>query len=131
MQHQRLHHQLQLLRVYRERYLRDIQARALSLLSRISHMQNVLRLNRLQVEASVKTTNEEKRLYEQGRNDLPTVIQSQDNEQQARLRLIDNATNYQNLVLQLDSLLGRLVLRSQGKSGTLSLAQSYNVEKKQ
>lgn len=63
-------------------------------------MENILVLNREQIESAKAKTAEEQKLYNRGRSDLTFVIQSQDGEQNAKLNYAMNATAYQQLYLQ-------------------------------
>jgi hypothetical protein len=51
---------------------------------------------------------EEIKLYNQGRSSLPFVIQSRDNEENARLTYAVNARTYQSLVLSYRALVDEL-----------------------
>jgi len=76
---------------------------------RISEMEKVLILNREQIESSRKKTEEELKLYNQGRGDLTFVIQSQDGEQNAKLTYAINALTYHKLFIQYRALMDQLL----------------------
>ena len=101
----------------RDRALRDMQSHAIAVLNELQSIHALLNLNRQQIDAAKQTTREEWRLYNQGRNDLATVILSQDREQLARFTYAQNAGRYQVLYLQLQSLLDALVLEPSSASG--------------
>ena len=72
-------------------------------------MENVLRLNVEQINSSREKTEEELKLYNQGRGDLTFVIQSRDNEQNAKLLHAVNAFTYHSLLIQYRSLTDQLL----------------------
>ncbi len=74
----------------------------------ISEFERIMELNRDQIISATKRTEEELKLYEQGRGELTFVIQSRDNEQNVQLSYAQNALAYQQLVVQADALLDRL-----------------------
>lgn len=110
------HHEVTL---QRDHGLRDLQSRAVAVLNELQSIAALLNLNRRQIEAAKQTTQEEWRLYNQGRNDLATVILSQDREQLARFTYAQNAGRYQVLYLQLQSLLDALVVEPSTPLGPL------------
>jgi len=71
-------------------------------------MGKILELNQAQIESAQEKTKEELKLYNQGRGQLTFVIQSRDNEQNARLSYVDNAALYHLLKLQYQALLDKL-----------------------
>ncbi|MBN1211850.1 MAG: TolC family protein [candidate division Zixibacteria bacterium] len=79
-------------------------------LVQLIELEKVLALNREQMESAAKKTAEELNLYEQGRGELTFVIQSQDNEQNARLIYAENAAGYHKLLLQYLALTDRLLV---------------------
>jgi len=81
-----------------------------NLLVQLKELEKVLALNREQIESAVKKTVEELNLYEQGRGEMTFVIQSQDNEQNARLNYAENAAAYHRLLLQYRALTDRLLV---------------------
>lgn len=71
----------------------------------IKNYENILELNKQQIDSSKERTREELKYYHQGRGDLTYVIESRDNEQNAKLTYAFNALNYQNLVLNYSELI--------------------------
>ncbi|MFC1530075.1 TolC family protein [Gemmatimonadota bacterium] len=71
-------------------------------------LRNVLELNVEQIASAERRTEAELQRYNQGRGNLTFVIQSQDNEQNARLTYATNAASYHNLMLTWDNLLDRI-----------------------
>jgi outer membrane protein TolC len=74
----------------------------------IGELEKVLALNREQIESARLRTNEELDLYNQGRGELTFVIQSRDNEQNAKLTYAQNALTYQKLVVAYSALMDQL-----------------------
>ena len=87
----------------------NLEARLRNLLILIRELENVLQLNQEQIESAEAKTSEELRLYNQGRSDLTFVIQSQDNEQVAKLTRVENAVSYQKLILHYHALMDELL----------------------
>ena len=87
----------------------DLESSMVSLLIRIVELEKVLALNRAQIESAEEKTEEELKLYNRGRSQLTFVIQSRDNEQNARLSLAENAALYHGLILQYRALLDELL----------------------
>ncbi len=83
----------------------------------LAELERVLTLNEQQIETAKARTVAEVRRYNQGRGDLAFVIQSQDNEQQARLTYAENAAAYQGLHLELQALLDILLPSDETPSG--------------
>lgn len=81
-----------------------------NLLIQLEELEKVLTLNREQIESAAKKTAEELNLYNQGRGELTFVIQSQDNEQNARLIYAENAAGYHKLLLRYRALTDRLLV---------------------
>ncbi len=77
-----------------------LEAGVMNLLILIREMEKVLELNQEQIESARAKTEEELRLYNQGRGDLTFVIQSRDNEENAKLTYAQNAAAYHKLILQ-------------------------------
>jgi outer membrane protein TolC len=69
----------------------------------------VLKLNQEQIESARQKTEEELKLYNQGRGDLTFVIQSRDNEENAKLTYAQNSIFYHKLILQYHALLDELL----------------------
>jgi outer membrane protein TolC len=75
---------------------------------RIEEMHQVLRLNQEQIQSSRERTEEELKLYNQGRGDLTFVIMSRDSEQNAKLTYAQNALTYHKLLTEYLSLTDQL-----------------------
>ncbi len=75
---------------------------------RIRELEKVLELNREQIESARLRTEEELKLYNQGRGELTFVIQSRDNEQNAKLTYAANALTYHKLMVSYLALTDRL-----------------------
>ena len=80
----------------------------------IRELEDVLKLNQEQIESARQKTQEELKLYNQGRGDLTFVIQSRDNEEDAKLTYAQNSIFYHKLLLQYRALADEL-LPSTGK----------------
>lgn len=74
----------------------------------IGELEHVLELNREQIQSAQRKTEEELRLYNQGRGQLTFVIQSRDSEQAAKLTYAANALTYHKLLLQYRTLMDQL-----------------------
>jgi len=85
-----------------------LEANLRNLLIRIVDMESILKLNRAQIESAEEKTKEELKMYNQGRGQLTFVIQSRDNEQNARLGYTGNAALYHTLLLQYHALIDEL-----------------------
>ncbi|MCK4823806.1 TolC family protein, partial [bacterium] len=85
-----------------------LEATLRNLLIRIVDMESILKLNQAQIESAQEKTEEELKMYNQGRGQLTFVIQSRDNEQNARLGYAGNAALYHTLLLQYHALLDEL-----------------------
>jgi outer membrane protein TolC len=92
-----------------DKYSLDLKSSLSSLLIQLTELEKVLELNRREIESAGLKTEEEIKLYNQGRGDLSFVIQSQDNEENARLVYAENAANYQKLVLSYKELTDRII----------------------
>ena len=77
--------------------------------TQMTEMEKVLQLNIEQINSSREKTKEELKLYNQGRGDLTFVIQSRDNEQNAKLLYAVNAFTYHTLFIQYRSLTDQLL----------------------
>jgi len=78
------------------------------LIIQMKELVNVLELNQEQIESAKERTKEELKLYNQGRGELTFVIQSRDNEQNAKLTYAMNALSYHKLLLQYNALMDQL-----------------------
>ena len=86
----------------------DLQAALRGLHVQIRDMEKILELGGAQIESAQQTTAGELKTYNQGRGALTFVIQSRDNEQNARLMQAGNAALYHTLVLQYRALMDKL-----------------------
>jgi outer membrane protein TolC len=68
----------------------------------------VLELNAGQIKSAREKTKEELKLYNQGRGDLTFVIQSRNNEENAKLTLAGNALTYHKMVLEYRALMDQV-----------------------
>ena len=75
----------------------------------IKEMENVLKVNIEQIESAKKRTEEELKLYNQGRGQLTFVIQSRDGEQNAQLTYTLNALTYNKLIVSYKALMDQLL----------------------
>jgi outer membrane protein TolC len=89
----------------------EFEAGVKNLLIVIKKMEEVLKLNEEQIASAQAKTAEEIKLYNQGRNLLAIVIQSRDNEEQARLSYAQNAATYHKLILQYRALMDELFIK--------------------
>jgi outer membrane protein TolC len=89
----------------------DLEASSRNILIQIGDLKEVLQLNRDQMESAEKKTEEELKLYNQGRGQLTFVIQSRDNQRNAELIYARNAASYHNLILQYLALADELLMR--------------------
>ncbi len=74
----------------------------------IRELEKVLTLNQEQIESAKRKTEEELKLYNQGRGDLTFVIQSRDNEENAKLTYAVNALTYHKLIIEYQALMDQL-----------------------
>jgi outer membrane protein TolC len=81
-----------------------------NLLIQIVELEKVLELNQEQINSAREKTTEEIKLYNQGRSQLTFVIQSRDNEENAKLRYAENSSLYHTLLLQYRALLDELLV---------------------
>ena len=87
----------------------SLEASLINLLIQLSEMEKVLALNRAQIESAEEKTKEELKMYNQGRGQLTFVIQSRDNEENAKMTYADNSALYHMLFLQYRALLDELL----------------------
>ena len=80
-----------------------------NLMIQIKEMVSVLELNKQQIESARRKTEEELKMYNQGRGSLTFVILSRDGEENAKLIYIQNAVQYHKLILQYHSLMDELI----------------------
>jgi outer membrane protein TolC len=87
----------------------DIESAITNIYIQIKELEQVLTLNREQIESAKAKTREEFKLYNQGRGELTFVIQSQDSEQNARSTYAQNALTYHTLLVEYRSLMDQLL----------------------
>ena len=75
----------------------------------IKDMENVMKLDKELIKSAKKRTEEELKLYNQGRGQLTFVIQSRDNEQNAQLAYTMNALKYNKLIVSYNALMDQLL----------------------
>lgn len=95
----------------------SLTATARGIIVRLIELQDVIAANELAIQANQKRTEEELKLYNQGRGELAFVIQSQDNIALSELEYVGNLATYHNLLLQLDALADRLLPTPEGGFG--------------
>lgn len=83
---------------YEEKHL-NLLADLDSLYIQIKNIEDVLTLNKEQIVSAKEKTEEELKLYNQGRTQYTFVIASQDNQQNAELNYISNLITYKNLLI--------------------------------
>jgi len=74
----------------------------------ITELKNILELNQDQIKSAARRTEEELKLYNQGRGELTFVIQSRDNEQNAKLTYTGNALTYHKLMIEYKALMDQI-----------------------
>ena len=87
----------------------SLEATARGLLIQLQELEEVLRLNDMQIKSAQRKTQEESKLYQRGRSMLTFVIQSQDGEQSAKLSKAETAATYQKLYLQYRAVTDKLL----------------------
>ncbi len=88
----------------------NLMSAMVNLLIQIVELEKVLELNQEQIKSAREKTTEEIKLYNQGRSQLTFVIQSRDNEENAKLLYAENASLYHTLLLQYHALLDELLV---------------------
>ncbi len=101
--------QLRQLQLQQTNLFLNLKARLADLQVRLEDLEDILMLNREQIQSAEKLLEEEQRMYNQGRGQLRFVLQSRDNIQNARLTLAENAANYHRLVLQYREITDQLI----------------------
>ena len=96
--------QQQQLRAKRTSLSRQLEAQLRNMLVQLNELEGIIALNKEQIEVAQLRTAAELKRYNQGRSELSFVIQSRDNEQNARLGYAANAASYQKLWLRYKSL---------------------------
>jgi outer membrane protein TolC len=87
----------------------ELESAARNLYIQMQEIRKVLELNREQIDSAARKTEEEIKLYNQGRSQLTFVIQSRDNEENSKLIYADNAALYHKLLLQYAALMDELL----------------------
>ena len=87
----------------------DLESAVTNIYIQITELERVLTLNQEQIQSAKERTEEELKLYNQGRGELTFVIQSQDNEQNAKLTYAQNALTYHRLIVAYRALLDELL----------------------
>ena len=87
----------------------DLESAVTNIYIQINELVQVLTLNQEQIESAKAKTEEELKIYNQGRGELTFVIQSQDSEQNARLTYAQNALTYHKLILTYRALMDQLL----------------------
>jgi outer membrane protein TolC len=75
----------------------------------IEEMKEVLKLDQEQIQSAKRRTDEELKLYNQGRSNMTFVIQSQDSEENSKLSYAVNAVTYHKLIVAFRSLMDQLL----------------------
>jgi len=101
--------QLEQINKQKEEVLISLISSLKNLYIQLTQLQTVLKLNEEQIESAKQKTEEELKLYNQGRNQMTFVIQSRDNEQNAKLNYLQNTVLYHKLMLQYRSLLDEVL----------------------
>lgn len=86
----------------------ELSSAVANLITQAIQLENVLKLNQEQINSAKRKTEEELKLYNQGRGELTFVIQSRDSEQAAKLNYAINASTYHKLLLQFKELTDQL-----------------------
>ncbi len=87
----------------------DLESAVTNVYTQLQELQKVLSLNQEQIESAKRKTEEELKLYNQGRGQLTFVIQSRDSEQNAKLTYAQNALSYHRLLLSYRAFLDELL----------------------
>jgi hypothetical protein len=87
----------------------SLEAGLRNILVQADELTAVLDNNVAQIETAKQRTEEEIRLYNQGRGDLTFVIQSRDREASSKLSYAENSALYHNLVLQFRAITDELL----------------------
>jgi outer membrane protein TolC len=87
----------------------ELEASIRALHIQIKQLEDVMDLNRRQLELARDKTEEETKMYNQGRSLLTFVIQSLDSEENSRLIYAESAAVYHSLVLQYQALMDELL----------------------
>ncbi|KAA3658506.1 MAG: TolC family protein, partial [Calditrichaeota bacterium] len=109
--HQIQKHKLQIeqLKIQKNEIELSLVSALTNLMIQINELEAVLTLNKQQIESARKKTEEELKLYNQGRGSLTFVILSRDGEENAKLIYTQNAVQYHKLIIQYRSLMDELI----------------------
>jgi len=86
----------------------SLESLLMSLMIQMAEIEKIIELNRAQIRSAEEKTKEEINLYNRGRSQLTFVIQSRDNEENAKLTYAENAALYHSLRVQYRALLDEL-----------------------
>ncbi len=87
----------------------SLEADLRSIMIQLREMEKVLALNRRRIESAKEKGEEELKLYNQGRGELIFVLQSRDNEENAKIVYLENSVLYHLYVLQYRALMDELL----------------------
>jgi outer membrane protein TolC len=87
----------------------SLTASARGIIVRMTELRDVIDANKSSISANERRTEEELKLYNQGRGDLAFVIQSRDNIALSELEYAGNVATYHNLILHLEALADQLL----------------------
>ena len=87
----------------------QLQASVRVTLQKLTQLEKLLTLDKEQIESSELKTREELKRYHRGRSELTIVLQSQDQEQQAKISYAVTATTYHKVYLLYRSLMDELI----------------------
>jgi len=87
----------------------SLEADLRSIMIQIREMEKVLALNRRRLDSAKEKREEELKLYNQGRGELTFVLQSRDNEENAKIIYVENSCLYHLYVLQYRALMDELL----------------------
>lgn len=87
----------------------SLEADLRSIIIQIREMEKVLALNRRRIESAEEKREEELKLYNQGKGELTFVLQSRDNEENAKMVYVENSCLYHLYLLQYRALMDELL----------------------
>ena len=87
----------------------DLASAVTNIYIQVEELEKVLTLNQEQIQSAKRKTEEELKLYNQGRGELTFVIQSRDSEQNAKLRYAQNAVTYHKLLIEYRAIMDQLL----------------------
>jgi outer membrane protein TolC len=88
---------------------KTVETNVTSLLIQAADLEKIIELNRQLIDSAEEKAVEEARLYNQGRNMLTNVIQSRDNVQAQKARLVDSFARHHRLIIQYRALMDQLL----------------------